>query len=428
MRLAVIDNVIYLQIIPHSLYRSTPITKQTLQRRFPDLFLLDEVSESSQSDDENESISSKLERLKNSYPDHVSSVEAAIIEAVDYLSQFRADNIVHDAEQIKEALLMPQTTSTEPRPWGAALGQSYGGFCVMSYLSLIPHPPSVCLLTGGIAPMCTPVHEVYSSLAKRVKERNLLYYKRYPEDAKLVKRLVQRLLAMPATLPSGGKLTARRFLQLGMHLGGTPSSFASLHATLATAFLDDESQELSKAFLKHLDSVQPFDDHPIYFLLHESIYADANGPTNWAAHSVLQKSPEWDFSQTVANPDQPTLFLGEMVFPWMAKGDYAECSGLGFEALANGLAIKDDWTALFNPENMRRTLESGHTVAAAAVYTDDMYVDYDACRMVTQPGGPLEECKLYITNEYQHSGLRDDGAAIFTKLYGMALGSVGVPS
>jgi hypothetical protein len=39
---------------------------------------------------------------------------------------------------------------------------------------------------------------------------------------------------------------------------------------------------------------------------------------------------------------------------------------------------------------------------------------------VTARGGPLEKCKVWITNEYQHSGLRDDGARIFTKLLGMA--------
>jgi hypothetical protein len=40
----------------------------------------------------------------------------------------------------------------------------------------------------------------------------------------------------------------------------------------------------------------------------------------------------------------------------------------------------------------------------------------------------LEKCKAYVTNEYQHSGLRDSGASIFTKLHGMATGSVRTPS
>jgi hypothetical protein len=35
---------------------------------------------------------------------------------------------------------------------------------------------------------------------------------------------------------------------------------------------------------------------------------------------------------------------------------------------------------------------------------------------------------MYITNDYQHSGLRDDGAKLFAKLHGMATGSIRTPS
>ena len=71
---------------------------------------------------------------------------------------------------------------------------------------------------------------------------------------------------------------------------------------------------------------------------------------------------------------------------------------------------------------------SGVSKAAAAVYYDDMYVDFDAVMKVTKRGNPLENCKVWISNEYQHSGLRDDGAMIFNKLLGMAKGEVGTPS
>jgi hypothetical protein len=40
----------------------------------------------------------------------------------------------------------------------------------------------------------------------------------------------------------------------------------------------------------------------------------------------------------------------------------------------------------------------------------------------------LEKCKVWVTNDYQHSGLRDDGAMIFEKLYNMATGSIRTPS
>ena len=86
---------------------------------------------------------------------------------------------------------------------------------------------------------------------------------------------------------------------------------------------------------------------------------------------------------------------------------------------------------IYDADHMRKVLAddgTGVSKAAAAIYYDDMYVDFDACMKVTQRGGPLEKCKVWITNTYQHSGLRDDGANIFNKILGMAKGSDGTPS
>jgi hypothetical protein len=307
----------------------------------------------------------------------------------------------------------------------------------MTYLSLVDHPPKICLLTGGIAPMLTPAYDAYSSLWERVRERSLRYYEMYPGDIRLVKKIVTTLLEQPATLPSGGTLTARRFLQLGMSLGSSPSSFASMHSLFQSAFLDPttDDDDFARAFLKAMDTDQRFDEYPLYYWMHESIYADGpkHSPTNWAAHRAYEdkiKTPsEFDYRLTSAldSDARPTLFSGEMVFPWMAE-DYAECGGVGCTALVNALAIKEDWGPLYDADHMRQVLGDGTSRAAAAVYYGDMYVDFDCTMKVASRGGPLEKCKVYVTNEYQHSGLRDDGANIFTKLHGMATGSVRTPS
>lgn len=439
---------------PRGTGRSSPITKQTLERKFPGLFALDHSSNvPATSVNEQQSLPEYLYQLRqNNLHEEDTMVDRLaqnLSYAVNYMSNFRADNIVLDAEDIKDALVLPPTGVNDARPWGAVLGQSFGGFCIMTYLSIVANPPKICLLTGGIAPMLSPIADVYASLWERVKQRNWMYYDRYPSDIVTVKRIVRTLLNHgPVKLPSGGNLTARRFLQLGFSfLGGSPSSFASLHNLLAVAFVGDvdesnlnnsssEGAALSKMFLKQIDSIQPFDDHPIYFLLHESIYANGKGcsSTAWAAHAVYKRLTEnpseyrFDLTSAINSKDRPTLFFGEMVFPWMADGDYAELSGLGMKLLANGLAQKDDWSEIYNAEQMRKALGEGKAKAAAAVYFDDMYVDFDASMLVTRRGAPLEKCKLWITNEYQHSGLRDNGAEIFSKLLHMAKGSLGIPS
>ena len=309
----------------------------------------------------------------------------------------------------------------------------------MTYLSQVKHPPRICLLTGGIAPMLTPVYDAYKSLWGRVKERSLQYYEQYPGDVIIVKTIVQKLLVEPAKLPSGGTLTARRFLQLGLALGGSPSAFASFHNMLSTAMIhpDGSDSDFTRAFLKYIDSAQSFDDHPIYFWMHESIYGDGpqmNSPTNWAAHRVYEDlckmDSAYDFQHTSTLMDddsKPTIFFGEMVFPWMPE-DFEEIAGVGLQAVADSLAAKTDWGDLYNGDNMRKVLSDGSCKAAAAVYHDDMYVDFDACMKVTTRGGALEKCKVWVTNDYQHSGLRDDGSHIFSKLHAMATGETRTPS
>ena len=111
-----------------------------------------------------------------------------MVEATKYMSHFRADNIVKDSKAIKDVLLLPleddgndiDDKSSQARPWGAALGQSFVGFCMMTYLSIIPNPPKICLLTGGIEPMLTNIDDVYLSLRDRVKDQNYKYFEMYP--------------------------------------------------------------------------------------------------------------------------------------------------------------------------------------------------------------------------------------------------------
>src|SRR5262249_36284079 len=131
-------------------------------------------------------------------------------EQADYLKLFRADSIVRDAEVVRGELGVDR--------W-SALGQSFGGFCVTSYLSLAPEGLREAFLTGGLPPLGRPVDDVYALTYRRILERNRRYYERYPEDRERVLDLHRRLEAEEIRLPSGDRLTPRRFRQLGQMLG-----------------------------------------------------------------------------------------------------------------------------------------------------------------------------------------------------------------
>lgn len=112
----------------------------------------------------------------------------------DYLTHFRADSIVVDAEMIRRRLGSP--------PW-TVLGQSYGGFCTLTYLSQAPEGLERALITGGLAPLAGPPDQVYRATFARVEERNTEYFSWYPEDRDVVTRIARHLDDVEEHLTSG---------------------------------------------------------------------------------------------------------------------------------------------------------------------------------------------------------------------------------
>ena len=96
-------------------------------------------------------------------------------EQAAYLTHFRADSIVRDAERIRRAL--------EVDRW-SVLGQSFGGFCVLTYLSLAPEGLREAFFTGGLPPLGHSVDEVYARTYERVLERNRRFYQRFPDRSR----------------------------------------------------------------------------------------------------------------------------------------------------------------------------------------------------------------------------------------------------
>jgi pimeloyl-ACP methyl ester carboxylesterase len=84
---------------------------------------------------------------------------------------FRADNIVRDAEAIRQELKIDR--------W-SVLGQSYGGFCVVHYLSTAPQSLREAFITGGLPPVNHHTDDVYRATYPHVREKNQLYFERTP--------------------------------------------------------------------------------------------------------------------------------------------------------------------------------------------------------------------------------------------------------
>jgi pimeloyl-ACP methyl ester carboxylesterase len=319
----------------------------------------------------------------------------------DYLAHFRADSIVRDAESIRHALLGTNT------PW-SILGQSYGGFCALTYLSFAPQGLREAFITGGLAPLAGGPDDVYRLTYRRVLERNQRYFARYPLDQEKVQMIAQYLTDHVVRLPNGDLLTPQAFQALGGGLG-TSDGFEPIHYLIDEAFVEGpHGFELSDTFLYGLIGDLSFAGRPLYAILHESIYCQGSG-SHWSAERMRAEYPEFTWS-----PGQPFLFTGEMIYPWMFETDGALRP---LREAAELLAQRTDWPALYDLEQLR-----ANTVpVAAAVYDEDMYVER---AYSLQTARAVRGCQIWVTNEYQHNGLRADGDRVLGRLIGMVRGEV----
>ena len=309
-----------------------------------------------------------------------------------YLRLFRADSIVADAELIRARLAGGERWDT--------LGQSYGGFITLTYLSQAPEGLRACYVTGGLAGLTATAEEVYARTYPRVAAKNAQFYQRYPQDAAVVRAIADHLDSTDIRLPDGDRLTTRRLRALGNSFGMS-DGFERVHWMLDEAW---HGSELSDPFRYEVASATGFVDGPLY-ALQEFVYAQGTS-TSWAAERALADHPEF------ATDADPLLFTGEMMYPWMFR-DIAALRP--FAEAADLLAAFDDWPQLFDPVR----LASNDVPVAAAVYFDDMYVDAD---LQLQTARSVGNCRAWVTNEYEHNGLRADGERILGRLMDMVAG------
>jgi pimeloyl-ACP methyl ester carboxylesterase len=303
-------------------------------------------------------------------------------EQADYLSCFRADAIVRDAELIRRELGVDR--------W-SVLGQSFGGFAAMTYLSFAPDALREVFITGGLAPIGRPVDDIYRATYVRLVDKNRAYFQRYPGDRARMRDLLRRLDGEDVRLPSGDRLTSRRFRQLGLALGDS-AGFENLHHILELPFD-------SAAFVHDVETAVRFGRNPLYATLHESSYADGVA-TRWSAARLL--------------PDEIAAegyLTAEHVFPWMWE-DYA---GLRAHAPAAQLLAEHAWPRLYDADQLRRN----DVAVAATIYVDDLHVER---AFAEQTARTIRGLRSWITNELEHNGLRADGERVLGRLIDLVRG------
>ncbi|MET7377991.1 alpha/beta fold hydrolase [Streptomyces sp. NPDC005526] len=322
-------------------------------------------------------------------------------EQAAYLTHFRADAIVRDCEAIR-----PQVTAGAP--W-AVLGQSFGGFCTVHYLSTHPEGLSAAFVTGGLPSLDAHADDVYRAAYPRVERKVAAHYARYPQDVDRARRIADHLLTHDVVLPNGHRLTVEAFQSLGILLGGGEGSHR-LHYLLEHAFVRAaDGWTLSDAFQEETQGLLSYAGHPLYALVHEAIYGQDTRPTAWAAERVRAEFPQFDAAKALAG-DGPVLFTGESVHPWMFDCDPALRP---LRETAELLAAHTGWKPLYDPAR----LAANEVPVAAAVYHDDMYVDTAHSLRTARA---IRGLRTWVTDEFEHDGVRAGGPRVLDRLLALA--------
>lgn len=318
-----------------------------------------------------------------------------------FLRHFRADSIVADAELLRGRLAGPDTR------W-SVLGQSFGGFCALTYLSFAPSGLREVLITGGLAPLGAPAEAVYERTFAAVARRSAAFRERYPDSDARARQVVDLLAAGDQRLPGGEVLTPQRFQALGQKLGDA-RGFDELWYLLEDAVDPARPDRLTDVFTAAAQAALSYAPNPLYAVVHEACYAQG-AATGWAAQRVRDRLGGLD-PRDAADGSFP--WTGEMIFPAVFTEDPALVPLAG---AAHALAAIEDWEPLYDPA----ALAANTVPVAATVYLDDMYVDPV---FAMETAAAVRGLRPWVTNQYQHSGLRDDGATILDRLLSMARGT-----
>ncbi|OAA67903.1 proline iminopeptidase [Niveomyces insectorum RCEF 264] len=328
-----------------------------------------------------------------------------------YVRLFRADTIVRDLEAVRACLTCDQPANK--RKW-SLLGQSFGGFVSLTYLSFYPDGLREVFVTGGLAPVGQAPETVYRATFRKAQQRNAAYFGKYPEDRGALQQIAAFLHGQPdhrLPLPGGGALTMQRLLTSG-YMFGFHGGLDTAHALVLRMRVDlERTGLLTRPTLVAVEQFFALDTMPLYGALHEAIYCHTQGvASRWAAQRVAAEFAEfrWAADDVVA-PDAvaSVSFSTEMIFPFMFD-TFPEL--IEMKEVAQLLADYDEWDDLYDEAQ----LAANRVPVYAASFIDDLYVDFELARETARKVGAI---RVFETNGLYHNAIRARTEEVLTQLF-----------
>jgi pimeloyl-ACP methyl ester carboxylesterase len=310
-------------------------------------------------------------------------------EQADVLALYRADAIVQDCEALRRLLL-------GDAPW-TALGQSFGGFCIFTYLSYVPEALTECYLTGGIPGLGHHIDDNYRSTYRRVLARTADLDAEFPMVRTTLRAVADHIQEVEERLPDGEVLTGPRLQEVG-HVMGQEGGLLRLFYLAESAWA---GSRLSQEFLHGVHAlIGGFALAPLYALVHECCALNAGESTRWSAERMRAEFPEIDA------PDGPLGLTGEAIYRHTVARQPALAPFVEtMELLAERVWERD----LFDLDALSRN----DVPVAAQAYTQDMFVPLD---LSLEAAALVPRVRVVQDREHHHDGLRKHGAEILSGL------------
>lgn len=230
-----------------------------------------------------------------------------------FISLFCQDNIVRDLEAIRHCLAKIVSPSTHIK-W-TILGQSYGGYISLTYLSMYPEGLEEVFITGGLPPCGMNINDYFRIEYKDIVAQNKAWYAAYPDADSLVRRLLYLVTSIgPKNIQMTGRgyMTSQKLLTLGRQFG-SKVGFSEVYQLLCE--IDEDlttNRRLSAKTINKFEGILHVDERPLYPILLEQTWC-SGGKTGWAAERIAREIPGFEYLQTDTDGNYPD--------PWLTPTD-----------------------------------------------------------------------------------------------------------
>jgi hypothetical protein len=119
--------------------------------------------------------------------------------------------------------------------------------------------------------------------------------------------------------------------------------------------------------------------------------------------------PDQQSQDSGEKDSNPVFFSGEMIYPFMFSA-YPELAKL--KEVGEALAQEKDWPRLYDEEQLARN----EVPVYAAVYIDDMYVDFE---LSMERARGIRGIKTFVTNTMYHNAIRAKSDEVMKEVFAM---------